>query len=103
MVEPSGKGLALADASRETARLSREAAVASANSRRSAQRVVEVEQALAESNAKTFALEQALAAQALQLDEQRQRMDRADHVMAAMTASLSWRITAPLRALKQRR
>jgi hypothetical protein len=36
-------------------------------------------------------------------EELRQRLDRADRVTAAMKASLSWRITAPLRALKQRR
>ena len=77
--------------------------MASEHSRRSAARVIEVEQALAQSKAQAFALAQSLAEQTAQLDEQRQRLDRADRVMTAMTRSLSWRITAPLRALKRRR
>jgi hypothetical protein len=101
--DPAEQAFPFPDLSRETARLRSEAATASANSRHSAQRVVDVEQVLAESNAQRFALEQALASQALQIEEQRQRLDRADRVTAAMKASLSWRITAPLRALKQRR
>jgi hypothetical protein len=103
VVEPAGKAFPLPEVSREATRLSREADVATANSRRSAERVVEVEQILAESRAQTFALEEALAAQELLQEELRQRLDRADRVMVAMKASLSWRITAPLRALKQRR
>ncbi|HEV7528635.1 MAG TPA: hypothetical protein VGO29_07040 [Solirubrobacteraceae bacterium] len=103
MAEPAGKAFPLPEVSREVARVGREAAASKAASRRSAERVVEVEQILAESNAQTFALQEALTEQSSLLEDQRQRLDRADRVMAAMKASLSWRITAPLRALKQRR
>jgi hypothetical protein len=103
VAEPAGKAFPLPEVSREVARVGREAAASKAASRRSAERVVEVEQILAESNAQTFALQEALTEQSSLLEDQRQRLDRADRVMAAMKASLSWRITAPLRALKQRR
>jgi len=65
--------------------------------------VVEVEQMLAESKVQAYAMAQSLAEQASQLEELKQRLDRADRVTTAMKASLSWRITAPLRALKRRR
>jgi len=90
-------------ASREASRARHEAAEAAQRSRRSAARVVEVEQILAESQARTFALEDSLSAQTARAAELGERLDRADRVMAAMKASLSWRVTAPLRALKQRR
>lgn len=83
--------------------MSHEAAAAKENSRRSAERLVEIEQILAESKARAFALEESLTAQTAQLEDLTHRLDRADRVMAAMKASLSWRITAPLRALKRRR
>jgi hypothetical protein len=103
VADPAGKAFPLPDASREAAQARLEAAAATERSRRSAARLVEVEQILAESQARCFALEQSLAAQTSQVQELRQRLDRADRVMAAMKASLSWRITAPLRALKARR
>jgi len=71
--------------------------------RLSAARVVEVEQMLAESKVQAYAMAQSLAEQGSQLEDLEQRLDRADRVMTAMKASLSWRITAPLRALKRRR
>jgi hypothetical protein len=88
---------------REIARLSQELTAVRENSRRSAERVLEVEQILADFQARTFALEASLAEQSALLDDQTRRLDRADRIMAAMTDSLSWRITAPLRRLKLRR
>ena len=58
---------------------------------------------LAESKVQAYAMAQSLAEQGSQLEDLEQRLDRADRVMTAMKASLSWRITAPLRALKRRR
>jgi hypothetical protein len=103
VAEPAGKAFPQPEVSRNAARARSEAASASEQSKRSAARVIEVEQILAESQAQTFALRESLATQASQVEELTQRLDRADRVMTAMKASLSWRITAPLRALKQRR
>ena len=83
-------------AEREAATLRQAAANARESSRRSAQRVIEVEEILAQSKARVFALEEAV-------DELQPRLERADRVMAAMKTSVSWRLTAPLRALKRGR
>ncbi len=95
--------LPAAEAAREAARWRHEATAAAEHSRHSAARVIDVEQMLAEAEARTFALEESLASQAQLTDGLRQELDRADRVMTAMKASISWRVTAPLRALKQRR
>jgi SAM-dependent methyltransferase len=61
----------------------------------SAQRLLAVEENLAQSKARIFALEGAV-------EELERKLERADRVMAAMRASVSWRVTAPLRMLKRR-
>ena len=88
---------------REAATLRQMANVAEHSRRRSAQRVLEVEDILAQSSARIFALDEALVEREQLIGELQHRIDRADRVMAALKASLSWRITAPLRALKPRR
>lgn len=84
------------DLRRETTVAQRDAASAREQSLNSAHRLLDVEEVVAQSKARIFALEEAL-------EELQHKADRADHVMAAMRASISWRITAPLRALKRRR
>jgi 2-polyprenyl-3-methyl-5-hydroxy-6-metoxy-1,4-benzoquinol methylase len=91
------------NASREAATLRQMKLAAQQNSNRSTQRVLEVEEVLAQLKARIFALEAALEGQTQSTSELHERIERADRVMAAMKASLSWRITAPLRALKPRR
>jgi predicted nucleic acid-binding Zn-ribbon protein len=91
------------ETSREVARLSHDASDARERSRRSAERVVEVEQTLAVVQARSLTLEQSLEEQRALATELGERLERADRVVAAMQRSLSWRITAPLRALKRRR
>lgn len=103
MTEPAHDAFPAPETSREVARLSREAAEARERSRRSAERVVEVEQALAVAQARSQTLEQSLQEQRLLAAELGGRLERADRVTSAMQRSLSWRITAPLRALKRRR
>jgi chromosome segregation ATPase len=88
---------------RELARLKREASEARERSRRSAERVIEVEQALAISQARAVSLEQSLEEQRALVADLNERLARADRVMSALKHSLSWRITAPLRALRRRR
>lgn len=85
-----------ADLQRRTTVAQQQAASAQANSLNSAQRLLAVEENLAQSKARIFALEEAI-------DELQPKLERADRVMAAMKSSISWRITAPLRALKRRR
>ncbi|MHB8233656.1 MAG: hypothetical protein ACYDHT_03290 [Solirubrobacteraceae bacterium] len=89
------------DVAREISRLRREAAQATEHSKHSAARVIDVEQTLAELQARIFVLEESRATQKSQLDDLQQRLVRADDVARAMHASLSWRLTAPLRALKR--
>jgi hypothetical protein len=81
----------------------REATTARKNSLESAKRLLEIEENLAQSKARIFALEAALAERAAVADEMHDRVLRADRVMTAMKTSVSWRVTAPLRALKRRR
>jgi hypothetical protein len=64
--------------------------------------VIEVEEVLAQSHSRIAALEDALDAQGELAGELHQRLERADRVMTAMKNSISWRLTAPLRALKRR-
>ncbi|HWY18214.1 MAG TPA: methyltransferase [Solirubrobacteraceae bacterium] len=84
------------DLHRKTATAQQQAATVREQSLNSAQRLLAVEEILAQSKARIFALEEAV-------DELQPKLERADRVMAAMKASVSWRITAPLRALKRRR
>lgn len=81
---------------RKTTAAQQQAAAAQEDSLNSAQRLLAVEENLAQSKARIFALEEAI-------DELQPKLEQADRVMAAMKASISWRITAPLRALKRRR
>lgn len=103
MTEPAHDAFPAAETSREVARLSRELADARERSRRSAERAVAVEQELAIEQARRFALEQSLEEQRQLAAELAERVERADRVMRAMQRSPSWRVTAPLRALKRRR
>jgi hypothetical protein len=103
MVESGSNAFRLPDASREVASLRQEAANQRENSRRSARRLLEVEEVLSQSKARSFDLEEALKGQTRLVEELQHRIDRADRVMVAMKASVSWRITAPLRALRRRR
>jgi SAM-dependent methyltransferase len=84
------------DLQRRTTVAQQQAASAREDSLNSAQRLLAVEENLAQSKARIFALEEAI-------EELRPKLERADRVMAAMKSSISWRITAPLRALKRRR
>jgi SAM-dependent methyltransferase len=84
------------DLHREASIAQRQAAAAQERSTNSAARLLEVEEVVAQSKARIFALEEAL-------DTVTPRLERADRVMAAMKDSVSWRITAPLRALKRGR
>lgn len=103
MNEPAEHPFSEPQPSRELAQLAREASDLRERSRRSAERVVEVEQDLAESQARALSLEQSVEEQRALLDELGEGLERADRVMSAMKRSLSWRVTAPLRALKRRR
>jgi SAM-dependent methyltransferase len=85
-----------ADLHRKTTVAQQEADAARERSLNSAQRLLAVEENLAQSKARIFALEEAI-------DELKPKLERADRVMAAMKSSISWRITAPLRALKRQR
>lgn len=103
VADPGSNPFPVADAAREVARWRREATAAAEHSQRSAARVIDVEQMLAKAEARTLALEELLQNQTTLIDDLRRQLDRADRVMTAMKASISWRLTAPLRALKQRR
>ncbi|HTZ85666.1 MAG TPA: hypothetical protein VMB05_03270 [Solirubrobacteraceae bacterium] len=96
-------GRALGALTRETARLRYEAETARANSLRSANALLEVEQRLATTNARLAACEPLATERAQEIAMLAQRIDRAERVMAAMQRSLSWRLTAPLRSLKSHR
>jgi chromosome segregation ATPase len=76
-------------------------ATASAHDHSLDSRLLEIEGILCRSEARIFALEEELDARAERIETMRQQVERADRVMAAMKTSLSWRITAPLRALKR--
>lgn len=89
-------------AAREAATLRQTTAKAQESSSRSARRVLEVEGALAQAQAQAFALENALESQTRHASALQERVERADRVMSAMKRSISWRLTAPLRALKGR-
>jgi SAM-dependent methyltransferase len=81
---------------RETTAAQQRAATAQDRSLNSARRLLEVEEDLAQAKARIFALEEAI-------DELQPKLERAEGVMAGMRRSISWRVTAPLRALKRLR
>jgi len=76
-------------------------AAAQERSLETAQRLLEVEDIVAQSNARIFALEQELDLRLERLEALHAQIRRSEHIMAAMKRSLSWRLTAPLRALKR--
>jgi O-antigen biosynthesis protein len=69
-------------------------------SKQSAEMVLEVEELIAQINARNHALEDELEIRTNQIEVLSQRIERADRVLDAMRKSISWRLTAPLRALK---
>jgi SAM-dependent methyltransferase len=71
-----------------------EAATAHARSIRSAQSVLQVEENLAQARARIFALEGAV-------DDLSVQLERKTLLLDGLTGSISWRLTAPLRALKR--
>jgi hypothetical protein len=92
----------LAVLARNVSSLRRDIGVANADGLRSAQALLEVEAQLAVAKARVVMLEETLAERTEDLETLTVRLARADGVMSAMKDSLSWRITAPLRALKRR-
>lgn len=87
---------------REASWLRREASLAKADSLRSARALLDVETRLAFANARIAALEQLVADRSSAVGALSSRLDRAERVSAGVQASLSWRVTAPLRSLKRR-
>ena len=83
-------------------RTRQQAARAEERSLNSARRLLDVEEFLAQSNAGVFALKQELEMRSEDIDALREQVARGERVMTGMKDSLSWRITAPLRALKRR-
>jgi predicted nucleic acid-binding Zn-ribbon protein len=71
------------------------AADAHEQSIRSAKALLAAEETIAQSKSRVFALEEAV-------DQLQERVERGERVMTAMRASISWRVTAPLRAFKRR-
>jgi hypothetical protein len=92
----------LLDAAREAATLRETTATAREREARSATRVLAVEELLAGAQARISSLEEAYTSHRNQIAQLEERGQRADRVMADMKASWSWRLTAPLRALKPR-
>jgi O-antigen biosynthesis protein len=90
-------------AAREAATLRQTTATARESESRSAHRLLEVEAILADSQARVAALAEAYDAHGRQLAHLQERLERSDRVQSAMKASVSWRLTRPLRALKRRR
>ena len=84
------------EAARSKASAEHREAAARAEGQRSARELLKSEQSIARSNARIFALDEALA-------EATERLERAQRVIEGMQSSVSWRITTPLRALKRRR
>ncbi len=84
-------------------RAEREAATMRARSVGSAHKLLAAEEVLAQSKARIFALEERVDELQESIDELQPQLERAQGVTAAIQRSLSWRITAPLRALKPRK
>lgn len=88
-------------ARRDASRAQERAVAAQKRSTISAERLLETEEVLAQSKARIFALEEAAETHERQVSELREKLERADLVMAGIKGSLSWRITSPLRTLKR--
>ena len=86
----------------EASRLRRDCAQAKTDSVRSARALLDVEAKLALANSRVAALEELLLDRSETASMLSHRLERAEQVSAAMHASLSWQVTAPLRALKRR-
>ncbi len=87
---------------REASRLRRDVSLAKAESVRSARALLDVEAQLALADARVAALETVVNGCGETTALLSSRLKRAERVSRAMQSSLSWRITAPLRALKRR-
>jgi SAM-dependent methyltransferase len=83
------------------ARTRQQATRAEERSLNSARRLLEVEEVLAQANARVFALEQELEARGEEIGSLHEQAAHAERVMIGMKESVSWRITSPLRALKR--
>jgi hypothetical protein len=83
------------------AQANRAAKAAHERSLKSARRLLEVEQLLIRSQTRISALEQELEARAELIQAAQRQVEHADRVTTAMKNSLSWRATAPLRAIKR--
>jgi 2-polyprenyl-3-methyl-5-hydroxy-6-metoxy-1,4-benzoquinol methylase len=69
----------------------------------SARRLLDMEEIVSGQNARIYALEEELDARSDRIEALSARVDRADRILAGITSSISWRITRPLRALKNLR
>jgi rRNA-processing protein FCF1 len=87
---------------RECSRLREEASRAKADSLRSARALLDVETRLAIANARIAELEELADDRGRESTALSSRLERAERVSGAMQGSLSWQLTAPLRALKRR-
>jgi hypothetical protein len=92
----------VANAEALAARTRQHAARAEHRSLNSARRLLDVEEVLAQRNARVFALEQQLETRGEENSVLHERATRAERILAGMQRSLSWRVSAPLRALKRR-
>jgi O-antigen biosynthesis protein len=88
---------------REVAALRHQLRAAHDSSLASSQKLLAVEEELAQRKARVVALETAYTEREQELVELVERVSRADRVLAAMQSSWSWKVTAPLRILKRTR
>jgi SAM-dependent methyltransferase len=91
------------EAAREAATLRQTTTEMTQSNAHSARRLLEVEEILAQSHAQLFSLEETNESLGRLVGELEERVQRADRVLMAMQRSFSWKVTAPLRAIKQRR
>lgn len=87
---------------RECSRLREEGSRAKADSVRSARALLDVETRLALAMARIAELEALVEDRRREAVALSSRLERAERVSGAMQDSLSWQLTAPLRALKRR-
>lgn len=91
------------EAAREAATLRQTTTDTKQSNAHSARRLLEIEEILAQSHAQLFSLEETNESLSRLVGELEERVERADRVLSAMKRSFSWKLTAPLRAIKQRR